>query len=71
MPYPHKKLCTNELGNEHEAIYVTWENVEATLGRPHAGDPEDDLELVSKLLAAGAPQWIEDAKDWIDEDVWA
>lgn len=52
------------------AIHLPWQEVEAILGRPHEGRPEDDGRLVEALLVAGAPEWVRDAEGWADESGW-
>jgi predicted DNA-binding protein len=57
-------------GNRAPAIYVRWSEIEAVLGRPHEGSPEDDDLIIELLLGQGAPDWIKDAEGWVDEDGW-
>jgi hypothetical protein len=56
--------------DEYEAIQIPWDQVEAILGRPHAGDEDDDWALVDALLDLGMPAWIRDASGWVDEYGW-
>jgi len=52
------------------AVYVRWDDAEEYLGERHTGDPVQDQKLVQGLLAAGAPDWVQDAPGWIDEKGW-
>lgn len=51
-------------------IDVAWADIEALLGRPHAGTPEDDRAIVQALLASDAPPWVSDASGEADEGYW-
>ena len=55
---------------EHEAIQIPWDTVRAILGHDHTGAPDEDRRLVEALIAAGAPDWVQDAPGWIDEHGW-
>lgn len=57
-------------GQEYQAVYMTWGQVETVLGHEHRGDPEDDEVLVRALLHAGAPEWTEEAEGFVDEHGW-
>lgn len=51
-------------------IFVTWEDAETFLGRPHDGSCEDDETLIQGLIDSGAPEWVGDSHGWIDELGW-
>jgi len=57
-------------GHHYAAVYLSWEEVRAILGRPHRGEPEDDAQIVAWLQDQGAPAWVQDAEGWIDEHGW-
>ena len=56
--------------DEHEALQIPWDQVEAILGRPHEGSAEDDEVLTNVLLDLGMPAWVRDASGWVDEYGW-
>jgi hypothetical protein len=51
-----------------ETVTVTWDEVTAFLGREHNGGAEDNEALVAALLAAGAPAWVAESRDGMDEE---
>jgi len=57
-------------GHDHKAIHILWGHVEAHLGHPHSGHPEDDDALVDQLILDGAPEWVREAEGWTDERGW-
>ena len=57
----------DEQWRRHEAISLSWLDVEEIIGRPYRGTAEDDIEIIDALVAAGAPIWVDDAS--IDDDV--
>lgn len=50
---------TTGIGDVYAAVFVTWTQAARLIGRAHDGTPQDDRELTSRLLAAGAPDWLE------------
>jgi hypothetical protein len=61
---------SNGHGQYYAAVYLPWAQVEAILGHPHRGEPEDEERLVQWLRDQGAPAWVQDAEGWIDESGW-
>ena len=61
---------TDGQGQEYHAIQLTWQQVTEILGRDHDGSAEDDARLIEALRSIGAPEWIEDAEGWTDEEGW-
>lgn len=61
---------TDHQGQSYPAVFLTWDQVEAVLGRGHDGTAEDDQELVEALIGAGAPDWVEEGLGWTDEQGW-
>jgi len=57
-------------GHYYAAVYLSWKEVQAILGRPHRGEPEDDAQIVAWLQGQGAPAWVQGAEGWIDESGW-
>ncbi len=51
---------------DRPAVSVDFDDIEALLGRPHRGTPEDDEAIVAALLATGAPAWVETAEGALD-----
>lgn len=70
-PIPQDYISTYTAnGIEYEAIQLPWKVVTKILGSPHTGDPDEDELLVTALMVAGAPSWVEDAPGWVDEYGW-
>lgn len=69
LSWEHTVYCDGH-GGEYPAVRIRWSDVEELLGESHAGGPEQDEELVTGLLNAGAPHWVKDAPGWIDELGW-
>lgn len=59
-------------GQIHEAVWMTWDQVRAVLGRDHRGDPDDDAILTRHILDNGGPAWVGDSQHegWINEHGW-
>jgi hypothetical protein len=53
MKYEERTLTIH--GEAREAIFVSWDDIEAHLGRKHDGSPEDDDSIITELLILGAP----------------
>ena len=56
--------------SSHAAILVRWADITTLFGRPHMGTPADDATLISALMAAGAPGWVQTAATWLDDEGW-
>ena len=51
-------------------VGVSWAEVEAELGHPHDGDPEEDRALCRALVREGAPAWVAHASGQTSEWGW-
>lgn len=63
-------IYTTEHGDDHHAVGVTWKDLEAYLGHPPKGSPQEDAQVAKALVRAGAPGWVRDAEGALDEDGW-
>ena len=68
MQIKHTTFST--YGSEHEAVGLSWDDVEEVLGREHRGTPKDDAKLARALLDAGAPEWVANGEGETDSDGW-
>lgn len=57
-------------GNQHEAVFLSWELVTRVLGHLHTRSPADDRALITYLKEQGAPDWVQDAEGWVEESGW-
>ena len=64
MTYQHVTYTRD--GIEHNAIAMSWGQVEKVLGHKHEGNPNDDETIIRHLDACGAPDWVLCAEGEID-----
>lgn len=57
-------------GEEHDAVQLSWSEVQAILGHAPSGSPEEEAALIAWLLQHGAPSWVRQAEGWVDEYGW-
>lgn len=65
-----RKTTFNFGRSSHEAIFLSWKDVEKILGCEHSGRPVEDEQLVTWLLTRGAPEWVKDASGSYEEEGW-
>lgn len=69
-PQHRETTYTHRNGRTFQALYWTWDEVEAILGHRHDGDEADDRKLVALAIQQGALPSYATAEGWVDEGGW-